>query len=78
MEGAMLARKQCPNVSKYVSDRVFDGVRPLPPAQVAKLRASYNRAQAHNAVWVVWLARAAMGHLANVTGRLATALHISF
>ncbi len=40
----MLARKQCPDVSQYVSDRVFDGVRPLSAAQAAKLRASYKRA----------------------------------
>jgi hypothetical protein len=73
----MLARKQCPDVSQYVSDRVFDGVRPLSAAQAAKLRASYKRTRTPNAIWVVWLARTAIGHLATVSGRLATALHIS-
>lgn len=39
----MLARKQCADVRNYASDRVFDGVRPLSRAQVAKLRANYQR-----------------------------------
>ncbi len=43
MEGAMLARKHCPDVKSYASDRVFDGVRPLSADRVAKLRANYQR-----------------------------------
>lgn len=39
----MLARKQCPDISHYVSNRVFDGTRPLSTDRVAKLRANYER-----------------------------------
>ena len=39
----LLARKQCPDTGNYVSDRVFDGVRPLSADRVAKLRANYQR-----------------------------------
>ena len=39
----MLARKHCPDVKSYASDRVFDGVRPLSADRVAKLRANYQR-----------------------------------
>jgi len=39
----MVARKTKPDVSSYASDRVFDGVRPVSPARLAKLRANYRR-----------------------------------
>jgi hypothetical protein len=39
----MLARKQCPDISNYASNRVFDGTRPLSADRVARLRANYNR-----------------------------------
>ena len=40
----MLARdKMKRDVSAYVSDHVFDGVRPVSPARLAKLRANYHR-----------------------------------
>jgi hypothetical protein len=39
----MSARTPCPDARKYVSNRVFDGTRPLTADRVAKLRANYYR-----------------------------------
>lgn len=39
----MLARNKAPDISDYVSDRVFDGSRRLTANRAAKLRANYNR-----------------------------------
>ena len=42
-EGAMLARRMKPTVKDYVSDRVFDGTRPISAARFAKLKANYKK-----------------------------------
>lgn len=39
----MLARKSQATIHDYVSDRVFDGARPLAANHVAKLKANYLR-----------------------------------
>ncbi len=39
----LVARKQCPDIGDYASDRVFNGTRPLSADRVAKLRANYDR-----------------------------------
>lgn len=57
----MLARKPKPNASNYVSDRVFNGTRPLSPAHVAKLRANYHRTHSTMAVRFVAQARRLFG-----------------
>ncbi len=39
----LVARKHCPDIGDYASDRVFNGTRPLSADRVAKLRANYQR-----------------------------------
>ena len=52
----MLARRPAPRISDYVSNRIFDGTRPLSADRVALLRASYQRN--HTTMVVRFVARA--------------------
>jgi hypothetical protein len=39
----VLDRNDQKTTTRYASDRVFDGIRPLSAARIAKLRANYRR-----------------------------------
>lgn len=62
----MQSQRVAPNVHSYVSDRVFDGTRPLPADRVAKLRAKHQR------VPVAAPARRSFGLWAAVVAGVAT------
>jgi hypothetical protein len=49
------------HVSRYASDRVFDGVRPLSADRAAKLRANYQRTHTTLAFRFVARARRVLG-----------------
>jgi hypothetical protein len=50
----MLARRADSHIGDYVSDRVFDGTRPIPPALAAKMLAHHQRKHAKPASRFGW------------------------
>ena len=59
----MLARQKRRTIRDYVSDRVFDGTRPISAARLAKLKAGYYRTQSrHYRTQMTMLYRTMMVH----------------